>query len=86
MMTTKKIFLICTGIFLGVILLGSSFTSASDGNDVIGFPFTFYQYLGGKKFPEPVSRHSFNAVIFLADLLISFGIPFSILFYLNRKK
>ncbi|MGN6648079.1 MAG: hypothetical protein ACTHJT_16265 [Cytophaga sp.] len=44
--------------------------SKSDGNDLIGFPFRFYIYLGGKIRPEPLSRFIISYPKLIFDLLI----------------
>ncbi|WP_316786932.1 hypothetical protein [Pedobacter frigiditerrae] len=84
-MTTKKIILISCGIFISVLLITSEFSASADGNNLIGFPFTFYAYLGGKRFPEPETRHSFNLIALLLDILIVFAIPFFALSLYQRK-
>jgi len=91
-MATYKITLISIGILILMLGITSSFNSAADGNDVIGFPLPFYEYLGGKRFPEPITRYNFNSLAFIADVIILFGIPFAILLfskgrtYIKRKR
>ena len=62
------------------------FSSASDGNNEIGFPFTFYEYLGGKRFPEPDTRHHFIILAFLVDIVISLLFPLAFLWLWKRSK
>ena len=57
-------------IFILTTLFTLSFNSASDGNDEIGFPFRFYEYLGGRRFPEPSSRYLITYKNLIADILL----------------
>ncbi|MDR2270017.1 MAG: hypothetical protein LBF27_03835 [Sphingobacterium sp.] len=74
-------FLILTGV---ITVLFSKFQSPSDGNDILGFPFPFYTYLGGRRFPEPSSRTDFNGIYLLLDLMLYFGIA-NLLTYSIKK-
>ena len=47
-------------LFISVSILTIRIESPSDGNDLIGFPFRFYEHLGGKRLPEPLNRTTFN--------------------------
>ncbi|PUV25849.1 MULTISPECIES: hypothetical protein [Sphingobacterium] len=69
--TTWIIFFILT---VTITLLFSKCESPSDGNDVLGFPFPFYTYLGGKRYPEPPDRTYFNGIYLLLNLVVYFGI------------
>jgi hypothetical protein len=59
----------------------------SDGNDRMGFPFPFYEYLGGKRSIAMENRRSFPVIYLLFNLLIYFGLAyfFSILIKRNKK-
>jgi|GEM_PF-240076 len=72
---TWLIFFILTVI---ITILFSRFDSPSDGNDAIGFPFPFYTYLGGKRYPEPPDRTYFNGIYLLLNLIIYFGISYAL--------
>jgi len=58
----------------------------SDGNNSIGFPFSFYNYSGGKRFPEPESRHNFIVLALITDVVIISGITFAITYLTRRRK
>jgi len=77
--------LICVCILIVILGVTASFNSAADGNTVIGFPFTFYTYLGGKRFPEPTTRYHFNFFACAIDGILLFGIPFGSLLFCQRK-
>jgi len=79
--TTWIIFFILT---VTITLLFSKCGSPSDGNDTLGFPFPFYTYLGGKRYPEPPDRTYFNGIYLLLNLIIYFGIA-CLLNYLIKK-
>lgn len=85
-MKLQRLVIISFLFFFVAQMLTLDLSSASDGNDKIGFPFTFYEYLGGKRFPEPNTRHHFLALSFLTDVLIALSIPFCILFFLKTRK
>lgn len=85
-MKLQRLVIISFLFFLIAQILTLDLSSASDGNDKIGFPFTFYEYLGGKRFSEPDTRHQFLALSFVADVLIAFSIPFCILFFWKTRK
>lgn len=85
-MKLQRLVLISFLFLLVIQILTLDFLSASDGNNKIGFPFTFYEYLGGKRFPEPNTRHHFFALALLTDVLITFSIPFCILFFWKTRK
>ena len=71
--------------FIILNLITISINSPSDGNDLIGFPFPYYEYLGGKRFPEPESRHLFRSLNLVIDFLV-IGIPSLLLGRLISKK
>ena len=52
------------------------FQGPSDGNNLLGFPWTFYKYLGGKRNPEPTTRHNINIFALGADLVFILIISF----------
>ena len=85
-MKTKTVIAICTIGCIVTFLITGVFSSFSDGNNTIGFPFTFYQYLGGKRFPEPESRHLFNAFLLVADLLIVSVVSVSVGFVFQKVR
>ena len=85
-MKTKTILIICTIACIVTFLITGVFSSFSDGNNTLGFPFTFYQYLGGKRFPEPESRHRFNALLLVADLLIVSLVSVYTWFFLQKMR
>ena len=85
-MKTKTVIAICTIGCIVTFLITGVFSSFSDGNNTIGFPFTFYQYLGGKRFPEPESRHHFNALLLVADLLIVSVVSVSVGFIFKKMR
>ncbi len=63
-------------IFITTFVLFTAMTgtwkSASDGNDVIGFPFEFYTYLGGKRLIPTEDRTLFNYGNFTIDAILFF--------------
>lgn len=85
-MKTKAIIAICTIACIVTFLITGVFSSFSDGNNTLGFPFTFYQYLGGKRFPEPESRHHFNASLLVVDLLIVSVVSVSVGFIFKKMR
>ena len=50
----------------------------SDGNDTLGFPFTFYKKIGGKRFPIPENlvetQMSYLVIDFIVSGILAFGI------------
>ncbi|MDF2516287.1 MAG: hypothetical protein K0R59_1583 [Sphingobacterium sp.] len=78
---TWLIFFILTVI---ITILFSRFDSPSDGNDAIGFPFPFYTYLGGKRYPEPPDRTYFNGIYLLLNLIIYFGISYALTYSIKK--
>ena len=85
-MKIKTIVAICTIVCIVTFLITGVFSSFSDGNNSLGFPFTFYQYIGGKRFPEPESRHRFNALLLVADLLIVSVVSVSVGFVFQKAR
>ncbi|WP_175635353.1 hypothetical protein [Pedobacter ghigonis] len=85
-MMFRKIIVLSTCVLILVLGITASFNSAADGNIVIGFPFAFYQYLGGKRFPEPATRHSFNFFSCVIDIIILFAVPLAGLLFYQRKQ
>lgn len=85
-MKLNKIVLVCACILIVVLAATASFNSIVDGNDAVGFPFTFYEYLGGKRFPEPTTRYNFNFFACAIDLILLFGGSFvGLIFYQRRQ-
>ncbi len=82
----RKIVLLSACILILVLCITASFDSAADGNTVIGFPFVFYKYLAGKRFPEPATRYSFNFFSCVIDIIILFAVPFVSLLFYQRKQ
>ncbi|HEU5291900.1 MAG TPA: hypothetical protein VFU05_14720 [Cyclobacteriaceae bacterium] len=73
-------------ILLIVLSIGTiKIESPSDGNDLIGFPFRFYEYLGGKRTPEPLTRYIINYTNLIIDTVI-IGIASILIEILARKK
>jgi len=65
---TFSVMLFACIIFIILTIVTSSLKSPSDGNDLFGFPLTFYTYLGGKKIIEPESRIIMNYYNLLVDI------------------
>jgi hypothetical protein len=85
MMVMKKRILISVGVTILIFLLSFGFNSASDGNNSMGFPFSFYEYSGGKRYPEPETRHNFIVLAFITDVLIVAGTTFAITYLIQRR-
>ncbi|MCX2493936.1 hypothetical protein OQX63_10660 [Pedobacter sp. PF22-3] len=85
-MTLSKIILISACTLIVILGITAALNSAADGNNVIGFPFVFYEYLGGKRFPEPTTRHWFNFCACAIDVILLFGVPFTGLLFYQRKQ
>ncbi|POY34632.1 hypothetical protein C3K47_19280 [Solitalea longa] len=81
-----RLLIILIVLFLLTILALSTFNSPSDGNDSFGFPFTFYTYLGGKRSPEPLTRHDLNISMLVLDILILATVSFILENLLFRSK
>jgi hypothetical protein len=60
--------------------------SSSDGNNSIGFPFRFYEYLGGKRIPEPLTRNIFSYLNFIIDSIIIAITSIVIVFTFRNRK
>lgn len=71
-MKTIRILIILLILFSLTTVVTSAFQGQSDGNDLLGFPWTFYKYLGGKRNPEPATRHIINIFALIADLAFIF--------------
>jgi len=50
---TPQTWLIFSIITMTITLIFAKCDSPADGNDELGFPFPFYQYIGGKLSVEP---------------------------------
>jgi hypothetical protein len=88
--TMKSKFIRITGLFIilfSVISLGTAkFESAWCGNNTIGFPFTFYKYLGGDFLIEPVTRTYFTVGNLLLDILFALLLSGLIDFVIFKNK
>jgi len=73
-------------IFIVATLITMRLEVASDGNNTYGFPFTFLQQLGGKRFPAPESRNEMHIGYLLIDLVISGLVAFGVLSFFKRNK
>lgn len=73
-------------LFLVSSIATCSYNSPSDGNDTIGFPFTFYEYLGGKRDPEPQNRTVFNFSALLSDVLLLIVLSASLEYLASKRK
>lgn len=73
-------------LFSFVICLTADFQSAGDGNDQVGFPFTFYTYLGGKRFIEPPTRYVWKLAYLLMDVLLFLGLSGSLSYLITKWK
>jgi hypothetical protein len=62
-------------IFIFVTLISMRLGSAHDGVDEFGFPFTFYDRLGGKC-DNCYEAYGFRFFPFLIDLALSYGMAF----------
>jgi hypothetical protein len=83
---TRRTIIVFLLLFIILSLLTIVPGSMSDGNDLVGFPFRFYIYLGGKRIPEPLSRYIISYPKLILDMLIiglaSVGIE---IFFQKRK-
>lgn len=86
MMVMRKRILISLGVTVLIFLLSFSFNSASDGNNLMGFPFSFYKYSGGKRYFASDSRHHFIVLAFITDGIIVAGTTFAITYLIQRRK
>ena len=66
----KKTWVIFSVITVAATILFAKCDSPSDGNDRLGFPIPFYEYIGGKRSIEPENRSSFNFICLLFDPII----------------
>jgi len=66
----KKTWIIFSVITVAATILFAKCDSPSDGNDRLGFPIPFYEYIGGKRSIESEIRSSFNFIYLLFDLII----------------
>ncbi|MNK01569.1 hypothetical protein D3C87_193740 [compost metagenome] len=82
----KKTWVIFIVITVAATILFAKCDSPSDGNDRLGFPFPFYEYIGGKRSIEPEIRSSFNFIYLLFDLIIYFGLAYFFTFLIKRSK
>ncbi|KKO90492.1 hypothetical protein AAW12_15505 [Sphingobacterium sp. Ag1] len=82
----KKTWVIFSVITVTTTILFAKCDSLSDGNDRLGFPFPFYEYIGGKRSVEPENRSSFNSIYLLFDLIIYCGLAYFFTFLIQRSK
>jgi hypothetical protein len=82
----KKTWVIFSIITVSATILFAKCESLSDGNDRLGFPFPFYEYMGGKRSVEPENRRSFNVIYLLFNLFIYFGLAYFFTFLIKRSK
>jgi hypothetical protein len=75
-MKTIRILILFLILFSLITIATSMFQSSFDGNNLLGFPWAFYEYLGGKRNPEPTTRHNINIFALVADLTFIFIISF----------
>lgn len=80
----KKLFLILLS-FISVNIITSSFQSSSDGYDKIGFPFIFYQKLGGKALNYDTSNF-FKIHYLIIDFAIISSVVLLIFFLYKKMK
>lgn len=66
----KKTWVIFSVMTVAATILFAKCDSPSDGNDRLGFPIPFYEYIGGKRSIESEIRSSFNFIYLLFDLII----------------
>lgn len=66
----KKTWVIFSVMTVAATILFAKCDSPSDGNDRLGFPIPFYEYIGGKRSIEPENRSSFNFIYLLFDPII----------------
>ena len=64
--------------FFVVSLITMKINSPSDGNNVVGFPFKFYEYLGGKRIVE-LNRE----IIYIGNLLLDLGMAIALTFVIG---
>ena len=58
-------------LFVGITYFTASFESMSDGNDMLGWPFVFYNFLGGKRMDNYFGKGWFFENLILDILIIS---------------
>ncbi len=83
---TPQTWLIFSIITMTITLIFAKCDSPADGNDELGFPFPFYQYIGGKLSVEPENRSSFNFIYLLFNLLIYFVFAYFFAHLIKRSK
>jgi len=57
-------------LFIVVSIVTLEIKSPYDGNDLVGFPFRFYEFLGGKRTPVPLTRSIFNYLNLVNDIVV----------------
>lgn len=68
-MRRKRLFILLVVVFFIVIQLATGeYHSRADGKDLVGFPFRFYEYLGGKADIAAESRYIYHFDALIADM------------------
>jgi ABC-type phosphate/phosphonate transport system permease subunit len=72
LMRKLLIILVLTILIFGILTITTAkFESASDGNDTMGFPLTYFIGFGGKRFPYPPKPTETNYWKLLLDILFA---------------
>jgi len=73
-------------LFVVATIMTMKIDSPADGNDLIGFPLKYYEYLGGKRNPEPPTRHIYNYGNLIIDIAIIAIISICIVYIIKKIK
>ena len=82
---TRRTIVVFILLFMVLSIVTIQIGSPSDGNDLIGFPFRFYTYLGGKRIPEPLSRYIISYPKMILDMVIIGAVSLIEIFIQKRK-